>query len=66
MEILLNGAGRELAQGATITELVAELELAGRRIAVEVNGHIVPASEHKEHALDEGDRVELISAIGGG
>ncbi|MGH8126845.1 MAG: sulfur carrier protein ThiS [Gammaproteobacteria bacterium] len=66
MEILLNGAGRELAQGATITELVSELELAGRRIAVEVNGRIVPASEHKEHALDEGDRVELISAIGGG
>ena len=66
MKILLNGVDRELKPGITITELVSGLELAGRRVAVEVNGRIVPAGEHKEHALDEGDRVELISAIGGG
>ncbi|MGA7965587.1 MAG: sulfur carrier protein ThiS [Gammaproteobacteria bacterium] len=66
MEILLNGVDRELAQGATIAELVSELELVGRRVAVEVNGRIVPASKHGEYPLGDGDRVELISAIGGG
>lgn len=66
MKILLNGAGYELAPEATISELVSALELAGRRVAVEVNGEVVPASKHEAHRLDEGDRVELISAIGGG
>lgn len=66
MEILLNGAGYTLAPEATISELVSALELAGRRVAVEVNGEVVPASKHEAHRLDEGDRVELISAIGGG
>ena len=66
MKILLNGAHHELAPGATIVDLMSGLELAGRRVAVEVNGRVVPASEHEGHRLDESDRVELISAIGGG
>lgn len=66
MEIRLNGLDRELKPGITIAELVSELELTRQRVAVEVNGRIVPASAHKEYALDEGDRVELIGAIGGG
>lgn len=66
MKILLNGAGYELAPEATVAELVSALALAGRRVAVEVNGRVVPASEHADRRLDDGDRVELISAIGGG
>lgn len=66
MEILLNGVNRKLKPGITISELVSELDLTGRRVAVEVNGRIVPASEHDGHPLGAGDRVELISAIGGG
>jgi sulfur carrier protein len=66
MEILLNGTSRELAPDATLTELLDSLELAGRRVAVELNGQIVPASEHAERKLAQGDCVELISAIGGG
>ncbi len=66
MEILLNGTSRELAPGATLTELLDSLELAGRRVAVELNGQVVPASEHAARTLAQGDRVELISAIGGG
>lgn len=66
MKILLNGAGYELAPEATISDLVSALDLAGRRMAVEVNGEVVPASKHDAHRFDEGDRVELISAIGGG
>ncbi len=66
MEILLNGASRELAPGVTLTELLEVLELAGRRVAIELNGQVVPASEHARRTLNQGDRVELISAIGGG
>jgi sulfur carrier protein len=66
MEILLNGTSRELAPGLTLTELLDTLELAGRRVAIELNGQVVPASEHALRTLAQGDRVELISAIGGG
>ncbi|HYW76064.1 MAG TPA: sulfur carrier protein ThiS [Gammaproteobacteria bacterium] len=66
MEILLNGASRELAPDLTLTELLDVLELAGRRVAIELNGQVVPASEHAQRKLSQGDRVELISAIGGG
>ena len=66
MKILLNGTSRELAPGLTLTELLNTLELAGRRVAIELNGQVVPASEHALRTLAQGDRVELISAIGGG
>ena len=66
MEILLNGTSRELAPGLTLTQLLDTLELAGRRVAIELNGQVVPASEHARRTLAQGDRVELISAIGGG
>lgn len=66
MNIVLNGADHELAPSATIAKLIDSLELKGRRVAIEVNGRVVPASEHAERTLKDGDRVELISAIGGG
>jgi sulfur carrier protein len=66
MEILLNGEPRSLATGARIAGLLAAEGLAGRRVAVEVNGEIVPRGRHAEHALGEGDRVEIVHALGGG
>lgn len=66
MQIRLNGERRELPGAASIADLIAALDLGGRRVAVEVNGSVVPRSEHAQHRLGEGDRVELISAIGGG
>ncbi len=66
MRILLNGERRELAAGSTVDELLAMLELRGRRVAVEVNGAVVPRGDHAQRRLDEGDCVELIGAIGGG
>lgn len=66
MQIELNGARRELPTAATIADLVTTLDLAGQRYAVEVNGSVVPGSLHAAHRLTEGDRVELIGAIGGG
>ncbi|ACO76557.1 thiamine biosynthesis protein ThiS [Azotobacter vinelandii CA] len=66
MRIQLNGEPYELADGQTIADLLARLDLAGRRVAVELNLDIVPRSLHAATALREGDRVEVVHAIGGG
>ena len=66
MVIILNGEERTVADGATAAALVDELGLAGRRIAMEVNREIVPRSTFESHALHDGDKVEIVHAIGGG
>ncbi len=66
MEIFLNGECREVAEDITISQLLALLDMQGRRLAVEVNEEIVPRSEHDSHRLQPGDRVEVVQAIGGG
>ena len=66
MDILLNGQTRPLPPGATIASLLEAEGLEGRRVAVEVNGEIVPRGVHATHALAEGDRVEVVHALGGG
>lgn len=66
MEIILNGKPHRLALGATIADLLAQLDLAGRRIALELNETIVPRSQYEAHRLAAGDRVEIVHAIGGG
>jgi sulfur carrier protein len=66
MDILLNGEPRRIDPGATLAELLEEHGLAGRRVAVEVNGEIVPRGLHGEHRLQEGDRIEIVHALGGG
>ncbi|MDF9435447.1 sulfur carrier protein ThiS [Chromohalobacter israelensis] len=66
MHIQLNGERREFASELTVSELVDQLALTGRRIAVEVNEEIVPRSQHAETRLTTGDCVEIVHAIGGG
>ena len=66
MDIVLNGDSLTLQDGATVATLLESRGLAGRRVAVEVNGEIVPRGRHAEHALAAGDRVEIVHALGGG
>jgi sulfur carrier protein len=66
MDIRLNGAPCALPAPCTIERLLEESGLAGRRVAVEVNGEIVPRGLHATHALQEGDRIEIVHALGGG
>lgn len=67
MKLILNGAEHELARdAATVADLVAELGLRPEVVAVEVNGDLVPRSTHPDHALAEGDRVEIVTLVGGG
>ena len=66
MQIQLNGEPYELPAGETVADLLARLELTGRRLAVELNRDIVPRSAHASTVLTEGDQVEVVHAIGGG
>lgn len=66
MRILLNGQSRAVEPGTTLAVLVASLDLGGRRMAVEINEEVIPRSEHADLVLGEGDRVEIVHAVGGG
>ena len=66
MILTVNGNPRELADGASVAELLAALNLAEKLVAVEVNLEVVPRARHGEHRLAEGDRVEIVTRVGGG
>ena len=67
MRVTVNGEERAIAAAsATVADLVRAMGLEGRRIAVERNGAIVPKSRHGDTPLAEGDRLEIVGAVGGG
>ena len=66
MQIQLNGEARRIEPATTIATLLDAEGLAQRRVAVEVNGEIVPRGRHAEHRLHDGDKVEIVHALGGG
>jgi sulfur carrier protein len=69
MNLVLNGQTREfeqLASGANLQDLIAELGLKGDRVAIEHNGNIVPRAEWAEARLAAGDRLEIVHFVGGG
>jgi sulfur carrier protein len=66
MDILLNGASTPITDQLTIAQLLEDNGLASRRVAIEVNGTIVPRSEQATRTLQPGDRVEIVHALGGG
>ncbi|WP_460712382.1 sulfur carrier protein ThiS [Lysobacter terrae] len=66
MDIVLNGEPRSLPAALTVLQLLDAEGLGERRVAVEVNGEIVPRGDHGAHTLSEGDRIEIVHALGGG
>ena len=66
MQLQLNGEIREVDAGIALAKLLEQTGLDGRRVAVEINGHIVPRSQHATHRLSEGDHIEIVHALGGG
>ncbi|HRE45019.1 MAG TPA: sulfur carrier protein ThiS [Terricaulis sp.] len=66
MRLTVNGEMREVPDKATIAELLASLEIEGRRVAVEHNREIAPRSAWAETALAEGDQLEIVQFVGGG
>ena len=66
MELIINGEARAFAAPLTLAQLVETLSLAGKRIAIEKNGAIVPRSQYAEMQLSDNDRLEIVVAVGGG
>ena len=65
--VQVNGTPRILASDVnTVADLLRALELAGKRIAIERNGDIVPRSRYADIRVEEGDRLEIVGAVGGG
>ena len=66
MQIIVNGEQREVSTGMTAAKLVEDMDIAGKRIAMEVNLDIVPRSNYEEYTFNAGDKVEIVHAVGGG
>ena len=66
MKITVNDQSRETAEGTTVAELLEELGLTGKPVAVEVNRELVPRQHHTKHMLADGDRLEIVTLVGGG
>ncbi|MGE9268121.1 MAG: sulfur carrier protein ThiS [Verrucomicrobiales bacterium] len=66
MTIILNSQEHPLAQALTITELLAELGLAGKPVVAELNQEALSPGEHESRQLRDGDRLELITIAAGG
>ncbi|MBX9810976.1 MAG: sulfur carrier protein ThiS [Burkholderiales bacterium] len=66
ISITVNGERRRFEQPLNCSQLLSQLELAGKRVAIERNGEIVPRSRFPEQMLDDGDKLEIVVAVGGG
>lgn len=66
MEIVVNGQPRQVGEGTTIAGLLAQLGVANKFVAVEVNLDLVPRERHGTRRLAPGDRVEVVTLVGGG
>jgi len=66
MQITINGQNRTVAENLTLAELLGELLLSSKPVAVEVNLELVPRQQHSQHRLMEGDRLEIVTLVGGG
>lgn len=66
MQVTLNGEQREIPAGATIVALLSSLGLDRGRVAVELNEQVIPKARHETTAINEGDRIEIVTFVGGG
>jgi len=66
ISVFINGEPRSFDRALSCSELIGELGLAGRRVAIERNGDIVPRSQYGLCSLQDGDHLEIVAAVGGG
>jgi len=66
LQVTINGDPRQFGRALAVTELLDELALSGKRVAIERNGEIVPRSRYAETRLANGDQLEIVVAVGGG
>jgi thiamine biosynthesis protein ThiS len=66
ISVSINGAARDFPQEVSVAELIQDMGLGGKRIALERNGEIVPRSRFEQQMLANGDKLEIVVAVGGG
>jgi sulfur carrier protein len=66
LRLTVNGEPVDVPPASSVADLLSTLDTAGKRVAVERNGEIVPRSQHAATALAAGDRLEIVIAVGGG
>jgi sulfur carrier protein len=66
VEVFVNGEGHKVPEGISVAELLAQLQLSDKPVAVEVNLELVPRNRHAQTRLSPGDRLEIVTLVGGG
>jgi thiamine biosynthesis protein ThiS len=66
VQITFNGQAQDVRSEVTVAQLLADLQLAPKLVAVEVNREVVPRRLHESHVLRPGDEVEVVTLVGGG
>jgi sulfur carrier protein len=66
IEVKVNGAARRFSAPLDVASLLQQLDMAGKKVAVEMNGEIVPKSAHTRTLVADGDQLEIVVAVGGG
>ena len=66
IQISVNGSTQHYDRPLAVSELLQKMALAGKKVAVERNGEIVPRGVHGTTLLADGDRLEIVAAVGGG
>ena len=66
ISVLVNSFGHNLPLGCTLSELLAHLGTQQKRLAIAVNRQVIPRSQFDAHQLQDGDRIEILEAVGGG
>jgi sulfur carrier protein len=66
IEVKVNGAARRFSAPLDLASLLRQLDMAGKKVAVERNGEIVPKSAHARTVVADGDQLEIVVAVGGG
>ena len=66
MRVVINGREQAVEGSVTVSDLLRRLEIAGPSVAVELNRNILPKTQHENTLLQEGDRLEIVTLVGGG
>ena len=66
ISIFINSLPHDFDQPISVSELIQKMELGKKRIALERNGEIVPRSQFHQQLLEDGDKLEIVIAVGGG
>jgi len=66
LKLIINGQEKQIESSRNLTELLQELDITGPHVAIALNLQVVPRSRYDETGLNEGDKVEIVHAVGGG